>query len=325
MNKRHIGSTDGNTKVHSRSNSETSARIQNPPPIKKRSQTDRSVANSNLTGRPKQNPKGLQDNLRSQTPLGRTLKKKNAPTEPGTVRRSAPQQFKVKPNKKKSKSKRLTPVAASIILGILAYAILLPICVLSVALALPHHSTPETDDFTYQLGTGKNIYSVKVYGYERVRRGDVFYVDMDGLAEYCNMTTTGNSQKMRYVVRSTGESVEFLVGESVAYINGVSERTDANVFINDGKLYVPLSFAKRCFKGLDITLDLEKNKITISRQSDGNNGFVELSFPYKQSDTTGGIIFAELDPEIQNDIIMQNQPPAEEPEDGGTDNENNEQ
>lgn len=270
--------------------------------------------------------KGLSDNLRSQTPLNRKLQKITAPSEPAAERRrNAPQHFKVK-QKKSARKRSLTQNAATIILGLVAYAILLPICILSVALALPHHTTPETNDFTYQLGTGKNVYSIKVFGYKTVRRGGVYYIDMDGLAEYCDLTTTGNSKRMRYVVRETGESIEFVIGESIAYINGVSERTDSTVFLSGGKVYVPLSFAKRCFQGINITLDLDNNKITIDRQQDGNGGFLDLSFPYKLPDLSPSINFAELDPEIQNDIIMQNQPSAPEtPESGTNGNTENEQ
>jgi hypothetical protein len=131
---------------------------------------------------------------------------------------------------------------------------------------------------------------------------------MDSLADYCKLTTTGDGNVMRYVVRETSESVEFVMGESIAYINGVPERTGGNAFVYDGKVHIPLEFAKRCFLNLEITLNTEKNSITIVRSTDEKGNYVPLDFPYKLTDGTDKIVFGDLDVEIQEQIIKQNQP-----------------
>ncbi len=268
----------------------------------------------------RQNTRGLSDNLRSQTPLNRTLRKQNVPSEPGTVRRdNAPQHFKVKsdlkqkPRPKNSPKNNKSLFSFIIITGLIMYAIIVPIIVLSVMIALPRHSTPQTDDYTYQLGPDKNIYSSKIYDYTRVKVGKEFYINMDSLAEYCTLTTTGNSERIRYVVRSSGDHIEFVIGQSIAYINGVQERTRGIILSKNDIIYVPMEFAKRCFLGIEITLDEEHNKITIIRTQNEDGSIDELSFPYKLPNVSDRIIFADLDADIQEQIILQNQP-TQDPE-----------
>lgn len=256
----------------------------------------------------------LKDNLRSQTPLNRQLRKQTAPSEPGTVRRtSTPQYFKVRQNGEKAPKVKRQKTNRSftkrvILLGVIGYAILLPLCILVASLMLKANISSEADNFRYQLGEGKNTVSRKTYSFERIYRNGVYYIDMDSLADYCELTTTGDGKNMRYVVRETAESVEFVIGESVAYINGVSERTGGNAFVYDGKVHIPLEFAKRCFLNLDITLDTKNNTITIVRQKDDSGNMLSLDFPYKLPFVTDKINFGALDVEIQEQIIKQNQP-----------------
>lgn len=264
-------------------------------------------------------PSDLSDNLRSQTPLQRQMRKQNQPSEPGTVRRKATQQFKIRQSGQKPQKKVRAGVNRSfgkrvLILGAIGYLILLPIAILTVSLLLRANVATSTDDFRYQLGEGKNTVYRKTYAYSRVCRDGVYYVDMDSIAEYCTMTTTGDGKNMRYVVRSTSESVEFVIGESIAYINGVPERTGGNAFMYAGKVHIPLEFAQRCFNNLEITLDTERNRITIVRKTDSRGEYLDLDFPYKVVSENDRIIFGELEVEIQEQIIKQNQPTLPEGE-----------
>ena len=293
-------------------------------PIKpQRPQAMRQAPPQNIpTGRqtPPQSPQnpvkkqsGLSDNLRSQTPLQRQMRKKSAPSEPGTVRRTATQQFKIRQDGQKRPKQKRQKVNRSftkrvLVLGLIAYFILLPLSVLLSNLLLSSSAMTETDDFSYRLGTGKNTVSIKTYSYSRVYRNGVYYIDMDALADYCELTTTGDGKNMRYVVRESAEAVEFVIGESIAYINGVPDRTGGNAFFYGGKVHIPLEFAKRCFNNVDITLDTERNRITIVRNTDDNGDYLILDFPYKLTDGTDKIVFGELDVEIQEQIIKQNQP-----------------
>jgi hypothetical protein len=203
-------------------------------------------------------------------------------------------------------------------MGFAIYAVLVPIVILSVKAALPSNSSDRSGDYTYQLGSDDNIYSKKIYSRSRIKVGDEYYVNMDSIADYCTLTTTGDDESIRYVVRSSGDYVEFLIDQSIAYINGVQERTGAVVFLNNDTVYVPLTFAQRCFNGITIELNEKENKITIVRTKDSDGNFVDLSFPYKLPNTSNRINFADLDADIQEIIIMQNQPQLpESPDDSG--------
>ncbi len=248
------------------------------------------------------------------------MRKQSAPSEPGTVRRTNTQYFKMRQDDKKRPKRERKRTNRSFakrvaLLGIIAYLILLPIVILVANLLLKANVMTETDDFRYQLGEGKNTLSIKTYAYSRVCRSGVYYIDMDALADYCELTTTGDGKNMRYVVRESAESVEFVLGESIAYINGVPERTGGNAFLYGGKVHIPLEFAKRCFINLDINLDTDRNRITIVRKTDGSGNYLDLDFPYKLVDGSDRIIFGELEVEIQEQIIKQNQPVI--PEDDG--------
>ena len=240
------------------------------------------------------------------------MRRQSAPSEPGTVRRTGTQHFKIRTNDKKRpriKTKRNRSFAKRImLLGVIGYLILLPIALLAANLLIKANVMTSTDDFRYQLGEGKNTLWRKTYAYSRVCRDGVYYIDMDALADYCKLTTTGDGKNMRYVVRESAEAVEFVIGESIAYVNGVPERTGGNAFMYGGKLHIPLEFAKRCFLNLDITLDTDQNRITIVRHTDDKGNYLALDFPYKLADETDRIIFAELDVDIQEQIIKQNQP-----------------
>lgn len=183
----------------------------------------------------------------------------------------------------------------------------------------------ERDDIRFQLGADGQVISRKYYPFSTLHRDGIYYVDMDGIAEYCDLTATGNDTAIRYVVRTTGEEVEFYIGESLAYVNGVAERTGGASYIRGGKLYIPLEFAVRCFKNLEITLNEERGRITVVRAVDEKDQYIDVSFPHKVPVTADGIVFGQLEVAIQEQIIAQNQPQipeTEAPDIGGDDTEN---
>ncbi len=243
--------------------------------------------------------------------------KRSAPAEPGTVRRtSKPQYFRIKDE---TTSKPRSMFGKRVLLVLICYAILMPVSLLLVAFLLPRHSTPETQDFVYQVGPDKDYWSRTVYAWETIRQGEIYYLNMTELAEYCDMSTTGDDIAIRYIVKSTGETVEFILGQSVAFVNGLQERTGGDAILRNGKVFVPLDFVNRCFDGLSATVDLQINKITVLREADEEGEPLIISFPYKPVATTSSIRFGDLDPDLQLQILIQNQPPApEEPPADGT-------
>ncbi len=248
----------------------------------------------------------LPNNLRSQTPLNRRMQQKmTAPAEPGTRRRtSKPQYYRIKDDEMAPKPH----IIRRIFLVLVCYAIIMPACLFAVSLWLSHHTTTETDDYVYQIGPDEDYYSRRTYPWDTVRTGDLFYLNMTEIAAYCNMATTGDDKVMRYIVKDTGETVEFVIGQSIALINGVEERVGGNTYLRNGKIYVPVDFFNRCIHGIEASVDTENNKITILRQTAEDGTPIGISFPYKPSTTTEAIRFADLDHDLQLQILIQNQP-----------------
>ena len=245
----------------------------------------------------------LKNNLKSQTPLNRKLMQKNIAPEPATKRRSKQQYFRIKNNKKKERS----VLKNRVLLVLVLYAILMPIALGLFWAWLPKHKTPETNNYTYQIGPDNNIISKKVYSWSTVRTGDTYYLDMTGIAELCNMTTTGDAESMKYATKDNDEQIEFFLGESLAFVNGIPCRMENISYLKNNKVYVPLDFVKNCFKGLTVTLDSALNKITIIRETDKTGAYLSITFPFKQAALSDSIDFSSLDKELQEEIILRNE------------------
>ncbi|MBQ4065321.1 MAG: hypothetical protein IJD10_04415, partial [Clostridia bacterium] len=174
--------------------------------------------------------------------------------------------------------------------------------------------TAETGDYYYRVGPEKNYFYRDYLPWRTVRTGDVYYLNMTQIAHYCDLATTGDDTAIRYIVKKTGESVEFLPGQSVAYVNGSQERMSADAYVKGGNLYVPFDFINRCIEGVTATIDTENNRIVVMRDTDKDGDPLAITFPYKVAVHTEGIRFSELDNDLQIQIMIQNQPPEPEPE-----------
>lgn len=265
-------------------------------------------------------PSDLQNNLKSQTPLNRRMRQKTAPAEPGTRRRATkPQYFRIKEEQERKKKRAV--FGHRVLLVLVIYAVLMPVSLLLFRLWLPRHTTPETQDYTYIVMSGKSVVSRRSYPWSTVRAENVYYLDMTGIADLCGMTTTGDAESLKYTVRTSGESVKFMVGQSLVYVNGIPERMESVCEMRSGRLYVPMDFVNRCFSGIGAELDTEKNRITVTRTTDDKTGAeTEISFVFKKAETIAPIDFDSLDPAIREEILLREE--ANKPkDDGDTDNE----
>ncbi|MBQ7124892.1 MAG: hypothetical protein IJO00_00880 [Clostridia bacterium] len=271
------------------------------PQASKTAQTNKATTVSKQAKKPSSSS-DLKNNLKSQTPLNRKLMQKNIAPEPAMKRRSKQQYFRIKSDKRKERS----VLKNRILLVLVLYAILMPIAVGIFWAWLPKHQTPETNNYTYQIGPDNNVISKKVYSWSTVRSGDTYYLDMSGIADLCNMTTTGDSKSMKFTSKDSGESVEFFLNESLAFINGIPCRMDDISYLKNDKVYVPMDFVKNSFKGLTVTLNTDTNKITIIRETDKTGAYLPLVFPFKQASLSYSIDFSSLDKELQEEINLRN-------------------
>ena len=115
------------------------------PPSQARPQTSRPTSRPTPRDTTVKKPSGLSDNLRSQTPLQRQMRKKSAPSEPGTIRRTETQHFKIRSSadKRAKQNRKRTNRSFTkrvLLLGVICYLALLPITLLISNLLLENRS-----------------------------------------------------------------------------------------------------------------------------------------------------------------------------------------
>ena len=179
------------------------------------------------------------------------------------------------------------------------YIILMPITIGIFFLMLPHHSTPKTQNFIYQVGKDGNVFSSRKYSWETIRFGDTYYADMTELADYISLSTTGDQNVRKYIIRSTSENALFHIGQCSAQVNGTEQLMDAPAKLIDNRLFVPASFIDRCFVGLTVDIDEENGKIIVYRSTDESGNEIPLGILFKANETIPPINYEDIDSGIE--------------------------
>ncbi len=284
---------------------------------------------NSVNGSVPQDETSLDRDLRAQTPSKRRIDKKNTSPEPGTSRRRTHiktyhvKEFQHTGQQNRKNKKRGMPVFLSrlIIIGLM-YAVLLPISIFFIYLWLPHHSTPETKDYTLKIGLVGQTHTTRTYSSDTVYHRDVYYTDMTTVAEYFNLAITGDSSIRKFTVQTSYEEVLFRINQSSVRVNGVEITMEAPCREIDGRIFAPVSFVNRCFDGISAEVNEEDNTINITGLTDKTGKEIPISLLYKQVVTAPHISFESLDKDFQQYIIRQSTP--EEPEDSPIPDEGNE-
>ena len=115
--------------------------------------------------------------------------------------------------------------------------------------------------YSYEIGGSKS--SLKYV--DAVRDGSV-YVCFTDVASLCDMAVVGDVDDIKYIIKSDdAETIRFLTGTRVAYVNAVETRLPANSYYKEGKVYVPVDFVKTYVKGLNVSLDDRRHVVTVDR------------------------------------------------------------
>ena len=118
-----------------------------------------------------------------------------------------------------------------------------------------------TGDYTFVFGTEE----IK-YKNSRVVIDGVLYVDMNRLAAYASLSSSGSHNTMKYIA-SEGQYIKFTNESEYAVINGTKVVLDAPAYVDEAKCIVPYSvISKAVTSGIVFRLD-EKNTVTIKRRS----------------------------------------------------------
>lgn len=82
---------------------------------------------------------------------------------------------------------------------------------------------------------------------------------------FCRMTVSGSYEELK-LSSDTGAYAVFVPGKSTANINGVELDMPAPALLDNDMLWLPCDFIISTFEGVTVTVDREKNKITVLRE-----------------------------------------------------------
>ncbi len=195
--------------------------------------------------------------------------------------------------KKKQNFKRM--LVSRLILFFVFFAVMMAVCVGAFNCYLKAGGVDTGSKYTLQLGedltkeelqtASKSDIPVTIpLSKEVATRDGTVYLPMSALSEMCNLTVTGTDKDLRYIPRdSDSQSVEFIIGTNIVYVNGVVARTSAPTFTAEGKLYVPVDFISRYADGLTLEVDEVQHKVTVFRNvisvdADGKKTYDDITF-----------------------------------------------
>lgn len=115
-------------------------------------------------------------------------------------------------------------------------------------------------EYVYNIGT-----KTSNVAYADSIRSDMIYISMNSIAELCEMTMTGSTSSGLRFTAKNGDWISFSPDSSVAKINGYGISMPAPAHIKDTSCSVPLEFLDFVLGGVEISVDLENNTITVSR------------------------------------------------------------
>ncbi|MGM9625292.1 MAG: stalk domain-containing protein, partial [Eubacteriales bacterium] len=115
-------------------------------------------------------------------------------------------------------------------------------------------------NFTYVVGNSSTTVS-----YDKMVQHGTLFVNMTPIVEMCEMAVTGDTAELRYITRDAKEHVQFIVGSTQVFINGVEERLTAAPYLDGEDLYVPYDFFNSYVSGISVLYDSEKNTVTVEK------------------------------------------------------------
>ena len=141
------------------------------------------------------------------------------------------------------------------------FVVLLGISVGLFYLNLIQYETAARRNFNYKVGDSSAV-SVE---YDKMMRGGDLYVNLMPIIEMCEMAVTGDTAELRYISRNAEEHVQFIVGSTQVFINGVEERLTSAPYLDGEDLYVPADFFSSFVTGISVLYDQEKQTVKVEQ------------------------------------------------------------
>ena len=163
---------------------------------------------------------------------------------------------------KKRREAALKVFFARFLLFLLVFAVMCGITAGLFFFNLTKQDSADVSGYTYQIGDEK--YTMR---YSDAVKSGRLYISFTDVAELCDLALTGSVNDMKFVIKGDeAETVRFVVGTRIAYVNTVETRLSADSYYKNDKLYVPVDFVSAYFKGLSVTVDEKAHKVTVERR-----------------------------------------------------------
>ena len=225
------------------------------------------------------------NNQRQGNPNGRTANSRPANNRPGNAPRNyrAPAKRSAEPQKikltaeqieinrvqrqreryyaKKRRASAIRTFISRFMIYLVLVVILSGITAMMFFYNLVKVSGSDESGYAYEIGGNRSTLKYV----DAVRDGRI-YVCFSDIADLCGLAVIGDVDDIKYVIKNDeAETIRFLTGSRVAYVNTVETRLGADSYYKDGKVYVPVDFVKTYFKGLNISVDSRKHTVTVDR------------------------------------------------------------
>ena len=216
---------------------------------------------------------------RAQRPIDRTIKaqtpaQRQAQRSGKRITGSAKNMevnHSTKTSRKKFRVKKKTPLMrlllSRLVLFLISYAIIFGVFSWLFYLNLTDMTGIAGSDYKIVIGEDEAESSIEYTSpANTVGANGTYNVSIDAMRDLCEFTVTGDSDILRYIPRGNpAQSVSFVVGTDVAYVNGVMIHLEAKSFMSKGELHVPISFFKNYVAELQLHHNPSDALITVMR------------------------------------------------------------
>lgn len=222
----------------------------------------------------------LNARIKTQTPSNRTAQRKDKRIN-GSIKNLEIKRRVNTGNQKFRVKKKKNPMRRIIILGLIIFFLIFMLLFGLLSLWVSSSLDSDYDAYgeAYRLQVGMEAEddesNIVELSSNVAERNGILYVPVSALADMCELTVTGMSDDLRYIVRdSDDQTIRFIVDTDLAYVNTCKVRLSAETFIDNAKLYVPLDFFTQYSSGITINVDKEENLITIYRNVVGKDEYL---------------------------------------------------
>ncbi|HHT53765.1 MAG TPA: hypothetical protein GX011_02375 [Clostridiales bacterium] len=186
------------------------------------------------------------------------------------------------------------------LLGIVLALFILLLSVVIALVARACSSKENTSDFVVIMESKQTL------PYTDIVRDGVVYLNATELAFFCRMTVSGSYKELK-LSSGSGEYAIFVPGKSTANVNGVELTMPAPALLDNDELWLPCNFIISTFGGVTVTVDREKNRITVLREEaegskPGKPVYADVTFRMEKPDNKDRILKMISSYEFQTDV-----------------------